>query len=103
LPDFCGAMIVGLYDTRAELNALKAGFGDNAARYLKLARQNDLALSHGLHDPHMDKTLRPKQDPDRCLRILRERDDGVVVGGARFVTLGPLTNGSDRSDLRAGG
>jgi aromatic ring hydroxylase len=92
LPDFCGAMIVGLYDTRAELNALKAGFGDNAARYLKLARQNDLALSHGLHDPHMDKTLRPKQDPDRCLRILRERDDGVVVRGARFVTLGPLTN-----------
>ena len=92
LPDFCGAMIVGLYDTRAELNALHSGFGDNAARYLKFARQNDLALSHGLHDPHMDKTLRPKQDPDRCLRIIRERDDGVVVRGARFVTLGPLTN-----------
>jgi aromatic ring hydroxylase len=92
LPDFCAAMIVGLYDTRAELNALHAGFGDNAARYLKLARQNDLALSHGLHDPHMDKTLRPKQDPDRCLRIVRERDDGVIVRGARFVTLGPLTN-----------
>jgi aromatic ring hydroxylase len=92
LPDFCGAMIVGLYDTRAELNALHPGFGDNAARYLKLARQNDLALSHGLHDPHMDKTLRPKQDPDRCLHIVRERDDGVVVRGARFVTLGPLTN-----------
>ena len=92
LPDFCGAMIVGLYDARGELNALHAGFGDNAARYLKFARQNDLALSHGLHDPHMDKTLRPKQDPDRCLRVLRERDDGVVVRGARFVTLGPLTN-----------
>jgi aromatic ring hydroxylase len=92
LPDFCGAMIVGLYDARAELNALHPGFGDNAARYLKFARQNDLALSHGLHDPHMDKTLRPKQDPDRCLRIIRERDDGVVVRGARFVTLGPLTN-----------
>ena len=92
LPDFCGAMIVGLYDARAELNALHAGFGDNAVRYLKFARQNDIALSHGLHDPHMDKTLRPKQDPDRCLRIIRERDDGVVVRGARFITLGPLTN-----------
>jgi 4-hydroxyphenylacetate 3-monooxygenase oxygenase component len=92
LPDFCGAMIVGLYDAREELNALHAGFGDNAVRYLKYARQNDLALSHGLHDPHMDKSLRPKQDPDRCLRIIRERDDGVVVRGARFITLGPLTN-----------
>ena len=92
LPDFCAAMIVGLYDTRAELNALHAGFGDNAERYWHHARRNDLALSHGLHDPHMDKTLRPKQDPDRCLRIVKERDDGIVVRGARFVTLGPLSN-----------
>ena len=91
LPDFCAAMIVGFHDTRAELNALRAGFGDNATRYLKHARQHDLALSHGLHDPHMDKTLRPRQDPDRCLRVVSERDSGVVVRGARFVTLGPLS------------
>lgn len=92
LPDFCAAMLVGFCDVRAELNALQAGFGDNAASYLRFARHNDLALSHGLHDPHMDKTLRPRQDPDRCLRIVRERDDGIVVRGARFSTLGPLSN-----------
>jgi 4-hydroxyphenylacetate 3-monooxygenase oxygenase component len=92
LPDFCAAMVVGYDDLREELNALHAGFGDNAARYLRFARQNDLVLSHGLHDPHMDKGLRPRQDPDRCLRIVRERDDGIVVRGARFVTLGPLSN-----------
>jgi aromatic ring hydroxylase len=92
LPDFCAAMIVGFHDTREELNALRAGFGDNATNYLTWARQNDVALSHGLHDPHMDKTMRPKQDPDRCLRIVAERDNGVVVRGARFVTLGPLSN-----------
>lgn len=92
LPDFCAAMIIGFHDTRKELNALHAGFGDNATNYLTFARQNDIALSHGLHDPHMDKTMRPKQDPDRCLRIVAERDNGVVVRGARFVTLGPLSN-----------
>ncbi len=92
LPDFCAGMIVGMYDARNELNAMHPGFGDNAERYLKFARQNDLTLSHGLHDPHMDKTLRPRADPDRCLRIIKERDDGIVVRGARFVTLGPLTN-----------
>jgi aromatic ring hydroxylase len=92
LPDFCAAMIVGFHDTRAELNSMRAGFGDNATRYLTFARHNDFALSHGLHDPHMDKTLRPRQDPDRCLRIVAERDNGVVVRGARFVTLGPLSN-----------
>jgi 4-hydroxyphenylacetate 3-monooxygenase oxygenase component len=92
LPDFCAAMVVGFYDARTELNALQAGLGDNAANYLTFARHNDLALSHGLHDPHMDKTLRPSQDPDRCLRIVKERDDGVIVRGARFNTLGPLSN-----------
>jgi aromatic ring hydroxylase len=92
LPDFCAAMIVGMHDCASELNGLHKGLGDNATHYLKHARQHDLALSHGLHDPHMDKTLRPKQDPDRCLRIVKERDDGIVVRGARFVTLGPLTN-----------
>lgn len=91
-PDFCAAIIVGMYDVRDELNAVNPGFGDNAERYLKYARQNDLAVSHGLHDPAMDKSLRPRQDPDRCLRIVKERDDGIVVRGARFVTLGPLTN-----------
>ena len=92
LPDFCAAMIVGFHDLRDELNALHAGFGDNATNYLKFARQNDLVLCHALHDPHMDKGLRPKQDPDRCLRIVKERDDGIVLRGARFSTLGPLSN-----------
>jgi 4-hydroxyphenylacetate 3-monooxygenase oxygenase component len=91
-PDFCAAMVVGMHDVRDELNELHDGFGDNATRYLQFASQNDLALSHGLHDPAMDKSLRPRQDPDRCLRIVKERDDGIVVRGARFVTLGPLTN-----------
>jgi 4-hydroxyphenylacetate 3-monooxygenase oxygenase component len=92
LPDFCSAMIVGFHDLHDELNALHPGFGDNATNYLKYARQNDLVLSHALHDPNMDKTLRPSQDPDRCLRIVKERDDGIVVRGARFSTLGPLAN-----------
>ena len=40
----------------------------------------------------MDKSLRPEQDPDRCLRIVKERDAGFVVRGARMVTLGALSN-----------
>ena len=40
----------------------------------------------------MDKSLRPKDDPDRCVRVVKERDDGIVVRGARFNTLGPFSN-----------
>ena len=91
-PDFCASIVVGMYDVRHELAALDPQFGKNITAYLKFAAQNDLSLSHGLHDPAMDKSLRPEQDPDRCLRIVKERDDGIIVRGTRMVTLGPLTD-----------
>lgn len=89
-PDFCASMSVGLNDVRDELAALNPAFADAARRHYEWASDNDLCLGHGLHDPTMDKSLRPEQDPDRCLRIVGERDNGVIVRGARFVTLAPL-------------
>jgi 4-hydroxyphenylacetate 3-monooxygenase oxygenase component len=91
-PDFCAAMTVGFRDVRDELAKLDESFAENVVSYHRRAAENDLCLSHGLHDPAMDKSLRPEQDPDRCLRIVKERDDGFVVRGARMVTLGALSN-----------
>jgi 4-hydroxyphenylacetate 3-monooxygenase len=91
-PDFCASMAVGFNDVRDELVTINPQFARAAAFHHQWASENDLCLGHGLHDPTMDKSLRPEQDPDRCLRIVRERDDGIVVRGARFVTLGPLCN-----------
>ena len=91
-PDFCAAMTVGFNDVRAELENLDKSFAENVTSYHRHAAENDLCLSHGLHDPAMDKSLRPEQDPDRCLRIVKELDSGFVVRGARMVTLGALSN-----------
>jgi aromatic ring hydroxylase len=91
-PDFCAAMTVGFHDVRGELAELDPSFAENVSSYHRHASENDLCLSHGLHDPAMDKSLRPEQDPDRCLRIVKERDSGLVVRGARMVTLGALSN-----------
>lgn len=91
-PDFCAAIIVGMYDARDEMAKIDPRFKANIENYLKYAAENDLSLSHGLHDPAMDKSKRPKEDPDRCMRIVEEREDGIIVRGARFVTLGPLTD-----------
>jgi 4-hydroxyphenylacetate 3-monooxygenase len=91
-PDFCAAMTVGFNDVRDELAKLDPSFAENVTRYHHHASESDLCLSHGLHDPAMDKSLRPEQDPDRCLRIVDERDTGFVVRGARMVTLGALSN-----------
>jgi aromatic ring hydroxylase len=89
-PDFCAAMAIGFCDVAPELAQLDPAFARNAIWHHQYAAENDLCLGHGLHDPNMDKSLRPEQDPDRCLRIVRERDDGLVVRGARFVTLAPV-------------
>jgi 4-hydroxyphenylacetate 3-monooxygenase len=91
-PDFCAAIIVGMYDARDEMAKIDPRYKANIENYLKYAAENDLSLSHGLHDPAMDKSKRPKEDPDRCMRIVEEREDGIIVRGARFVTLGPLTD-----------
>ncbi|MGE5147061.1 MAG: 4-hydroxyphenylacetate 3-hydroxylase family protein [Candidatus Eiseniibacteriota bacterium] len=91
-PDFCAALAVGFKDVGHELEKFDPAFAKNTAWHHQYASENDLCLGHGLHDPNMDKTLRPEQDPDRCLRIVKERDDGIVVRGARFITLAPVTN-----------
>jgi 4-hydroxyphenylacetate 3-monooxygenase len=91
-PDFCAAMTVGFNDVRDDLARLDPSFAENVTRYHRAASEKDLCLSHGLHDPAMDKSLRPEQDPDRCLRIVDERDGGLVVRGMRMVTLGALSN-----------
>lgn len=91
-PDFCAAIIVGMFDARDEMAKIDPRYKTNIENYLKYASENDLSLSHGLHDPAMDKSKRPKEDPDRCMRIVEEREDGIIVRGARFVTLGPLTD-----------
>ena len=92
LPDFCAAMTVGYVDLHDELAKLNPDLAKNAVNYYEYARDNDLCLSHALHDPCMDKSLSPKQDPDRCVHVVKERDDGVILRGARFNTIGPFCN-----------
>jgi aromatic ring hydroxylase len=92
LPDFCASMAIGYYDIRDELAALNSDLAGHTERYLAYARDHDLCLAHALHDPCMDKSLRPSQDPDRCVRVVEERDDGIVVRGARFCTFGLFAN-----------
>jgi 4-hydroxyphenylacetate 3-monooxygenase oxygenase component len=91
-PDFCAAIAVGFKDVGDELAKIDPAYARNAAWHHQYASENDLCLGHGLHDPNMDKTQRPEQDPDRCVRIVKEKDGGIVVRGARFVTLGPFSH-----------
>lgn len=92
-PDFCAALVVGLYDVRKELGEAQPEFETNVVNHHRFCQEHDVSLTHALHDPTMDKSLRPEQDPDRCIRVVKERDDGIVVRGCRpLTTYAPFAN-----------
>lgn len=92
-PDFMANVVVGLYDFRHELSGNDPRFGENAARYYHYCREHDIALTHSIVDPQIDRSSSPAVDPDLALRVVRETAEGIVVRGAKqLATLAPLSN-----------
>ncbi|ONI86897.1 4-hydroxyphenylacetate 3-monooxygenase [Actinosynnema sp. ALI-1.44] len=59
--------------------------------HARMAR-NDLFEAHTLVNPQIDRTKTPSQqeEDDLYLRVVRERDDGIVVRGAKMVGTGAV-------------
>jgi 4-hydroxyphenylacetate 3-monooxygenase len=92
-PDFMSNVVVGLYDFRNELSRLDPRFGENAFGYYRYAAEHDLAITHAIGDPQIDRSARPTQNPDLALRAVRETEDGIIVRGAKqLATLAPVSN-----------
>ncbi|WP_283137145.1 4-hydroxyphenylacetate 3-hydroxylase family protein [Rhizohabitans arisaemae] len=88
-PDYMANITVGLYDFAPELGE----FGPNAVAYHRYCMENDLALTHAIGDPQIDRSKTPLDDPDLALRIVEERADGIVVRGAKqLATLAPYSH-----------
>jgi len=59
-------------------------------KWLEYAQRNAITVAGALTDPKGDRTLPPSKqpDPDAYLHIVEERDDGVVVRGAKVMIAG---------------
>lgn len=59
-------------------------------KWLKSAQERDITMSVALTDPKGDRTLPPsrQEDPDMNLHVIEERDDGIVVKGAKIMICG---------------
>jgi aromatic ring hydroxylase len=91
LPDFMAAFITDLASVAHVLGAKDPAFAQNARRYHAECRDRDLALTHTLVDPQVDRSRGP--EAQGALRIVRETDAGVVVRGARMLsTLAPVSD-----------
>jgi 4-hydroxybutyryl-CoA dehydratase/vinylacetyl-CoA-Delta-isomerase len=64
------------------------GYSDRVARYLAYCRDNDLAMAVAQTDVKGDRGRRPSEqaDPDLYVRVVEEREDGIVVRGAKAHT-----------------
>ncbi|MFD7449598.1 4-hydroxyphenylacetate 3-hydroxylase N-terminal domain-containing protein [Kitasatospora sp. NPDC059827] len=93
LPDFMANVVVGLYHFRSQLAQVHPEFGRNAERYYHWCRENDIALTHGLGDPQIDRSSTPMERPEIGLRVVKRDADGIVVRGAKQIaTLAPYAH-----------
>jgi 4-hydroxyphenylacetate 3-monooxygenase len=70
-------------------------FAVNVRNYYEYVRENDLLLTHTLIMPQANraKTVSEQKDPYLAARVAEERDDGVVLRGARMLaTIGPIAD-----------
>ncbi len=69
-------------------------FGPNMANYFEHVRENDLALTHALTNPQVDRSKRDSEhaDPYIALGVVRETSEGIIVRGARMLATLPISD-----------
>ncbi len=114
-PDFCSSVVCGWYDVRNELDKLAPRLAGNAANFHRFCAENDIALTHAIGDPQVDRTSvtmgensapdnpwigvggyaleNPDDDQATALKVTKELSGGIVLKGAKqLATLAPLAN-----------
>ncbi|MCK5636433.1 MAG: hypothetical protein KAH91_03350 [Thermoplasmatales archaeon] len=81
------AMWAVTYDMDKDLNT---NYHVRLKNWLKDTQERDITLAGALTDPKGDRSKAPSQqkDPDMNLHIVEEKDDGIVVRGAKVMICG---------------
>jgi 4-hydroxyphenylacetate 3-monooxygenase len=77
-----------LSDRRELLNRFDKRYAENVDRWLSRLQRENLFMTSGNTDPKGDRSKQPYQqkDPDHYLHVVDERDDGIIISGAKFET-----------------
>lgn len=93
LPDFMSNIVVGLYDVRKQLGTMRPEFEQNAVRYHQYCQEHDLCLTYAIGDPQVDRSKGYDAPSEFALKIVEEREDGIVISGARTLsTFAPVAH-----------
>ncbi len=94
-PDYISSSLMAFAAAKGFFETNDPRFGDHVENYYRQARDNDLCLTHTLINPQANRSVGPSQqkDPFLAARVVQEKDDGIVVRGARMLaTLGPIAD-----------
>jgi 4-hydroxyphenylacetate 3-monooxygenase len=93
-PDYMNANVMGAGTAPAYFAQCDSRFGDNMANYFEYVRENDLALTHALTSPQVDRSRQINELPDPyiALGLVRETSEGIVVRGARMLATLPISD-----------
>jgi len=91
LPDYMNAFATDCAAIAYLLGHREPAYGENAVNYWQYVRDNDLALTHVLVDPHVDKSK--GVEASQAMRVIEETSAGLVVEGCKMLsTLAPLSD-----------
>ncbi|MFD6173016.1 4-hydroxyphenylacetate 3-hydroxylase family protein [Streptomyces coeruleorubidus] len=91
-PDYMAAGIAGFVST-PEIFAGESFDGrDNLAAYYRRMTEGDLYQSFTITNPQIDRTraASEQEEDDLYVRVVKERDDGIVVRGAKMIGTGAV-------------
>ena len=93
-PDYLNVNVMAAGTASGYFAQCDERFGRNVAAYFEHVREHDLALTHALTNPQVDRSRQVSElhDPFVALGLVRETADGIVVRGARMLATLPISD-----------
>jgi 4-hydroxyphenylacetate 3-monooxygenase len=94
MPDYLNVNLMGAGTAAEYFGQCRPEFAANARSYFEYVRENDLALTHALTNPQVDKRKQAYEmkDPFIALGVVRETSDGIILRGARMLATLPISD-----------
>lgn len=89
--DALNALSIVTYDIDEEK---ETNYYERFQEYLKYVQQNDLTCTGAMTDTKGDRSKRPseQEDPDQYLHVVEEKEDGIIVKGAKAHQTGSVNS-----------
>lgn len=94
-PDYLNSLVTAWAAASDFFGRADPRYGQNVLDYYEHCRVNDLALTHAITDPQVDRSRSPHEqdDPYTVLGIVKETSEGIIVRGAKMLaTLAPYAD-----------